>query len=404
MKDSSELKETLKKLKNAKEKLQKNRDKLHKRNKDLKKLAKNLEKLKSMFSTGKSNKKDGKSQKSPEKTVETLNEKIEKIKKKKSETNQSTPKSEHKTKKEQRPCSKIDTGKAELGELPSKVTETRWNDIGGLEKEIKQVREIVELPLKNPESFNRLGIEPPKGLLLYGPPGTGKTLLAKAVATESEASFISIKGPEFLSKWVGESEKAVRETFKKAKQVKPAIIFFDEIDAIVSKRGRGNGSSRVVERVISQLLTEMDGLEELEGIMTIGATNRPDLVDPALLRPGRFDRIVQVSPPGEEARYEIFKVHTREMSIGSNVSLKKLAKETENYSGADIAAVCKEAAMIALRQNVKAENVKMEHFEKALNIVGNSISETDLEKYERFREEHGGKTNSNDSRETKVYY
>ena len=240
------------------------------------------------------------------------------------------------------------------------------------------------MPLKHPELFRRLGIEPPKGVLLYGPPGTGKTLLAKAVATESQANFISVKGPEVLSKWVGESERAIREIFRKARQVAPCIIFFDEIDAIAPARGFRTGDSGVTDRIVNQLLTEMDGITLLKGVVVIGATNRPDILDPALLRPGRFDRIVYIPPPDEKSRLEIFKVHTRKMPLADDVDLEYLAKVTEGYTGADIAAVCKEAAMNALREAGRPTKVRMEHFKKALKVVPPSLSERDIKRYEEI--------------------
>jgi transitional endoplasmic reticulum ATPase len=228
-----------------------------------------------------------------------------------------------------------------------------WSDIGGLQDAKQELKEAVEWPLTYPILFKETGAKPPKGILIYGPPGTGKTMLAKAVATESEANFISVKGPELLNKWVGESEKAVRETFRKAKQSAPCIIFFDEIDSITPMRGTGS-DSHVTERVISQMLSEIDGLEELHNITVIAATNRPDLIDPALLRPGRFDRLIYVTPPDKEARYEIFKVHTLKTPLDSGVDLDKLAEDTEGFTGADIASVCNEATMLAIREYVSA--------------------------------------------------
>ena len=228
-----------------------------------------------------------------------------------------------------------------------------WDDIGGLDDAKQELRETVEWPLKYGPLFSAAGATPPKGVLLYGPPGTGKTLLAKAVATEAESNFISVKGPEFLSKWVGESERAVRETFRKAKAAAPCVIFFDEVDAISPTRGSGFGDSGVTERVISQLLTEMDGLEDLNNVTVIAATNRPDLVDPALLRPGRFDRHVYISPPDSAAREAIFRIHTRGKPLAPEVNLKELAKKAEDFAGAEIAAVCNEAAMLAIRAVVE---------------------------------------------------
>ena len=213
---------------------------------------------------------------------------------------------------------------------------------------------MVEWPLKYRDVFEYSGLKPPKGILLYGPPGTGKTLLAKAVATESGANFIAVRGPEVLSKWVGESEKAIREIFRRARTYAPAVIFFDEIDAIAPRRGSGIGDSRVTERIVSQLLTEMDGLEELHDVVVIAATNRPDLLDPALLRPGRFDRIIEVGLPDQEARKEIFKIHISKhkniLAEDLEQLAEKLAKLTEGFSGAEIEAVCKEAAISALRE------------------------------------------------------
>jgi transitional endoplasmic reticulum ATPase len=229
-----------------------------------------------------------------------------------------------------------------------------------------------------------LGISAPKGLLLYGPPGTGKTLLAKAVASESEMNFISVKGPELLSKWVGESEKAVRETFRKARQVAPCIIFFDEIDSLIPRRGTRSGGSGVTEQVVNQLLTEMDGLEELHDVVVIAATNRPDMVDPGMLRPGRIDRLILVPPPDEKARLEIFKVHTRNMPLSKEVDLKLMAKQLENYSGADIENVCREAAMIALRKSLNSKEVKPEHFAKAVKSSKPSIDDQTIKLYKNF--------------------
>ncbi|MHA1691680.1 MAG: CDC48 family AAA ATPase, partial [Candidatus Heimdallarchaeaceae archaeon] len=217
-----------------------------------------------------------------------------------------------------------------------------WTDVGGLKQVVTDIREAIEWPLTQKDAFKRIGIKPPRGILLYGPPGCGKTLLAKAVATESEANFISIKGPEVLSKWVGESEKAIREVFRKARLAAPSIIFFDEIDSLIPVRGVSSDSN-VAERVISQLLTELDGLEALKDIVVLAATNRPDIVDPAVLRPGRFDRLIFVSPPNQKGRIEIFKVYTRNMPLASSVSLKELASVTEGFVGSDIEALCREA-------------------------------------------------------------
>jgi len=257
----------------------------------------------------------------------------------------------------------------------------KWKDIGGLKKVKEELKESVEWPLKYPERFKKMGIRPPKGIFLYGPPGCGKTLLAKAVACESEANFISVKGPEILSKWVGESEKAVRKIFRKARQVSPSIIFFDEIDSIASIRGEEIGS-RVGERVVDQLLTEMDGLEELSNVIVIGATNRPDIVDPGFLRPGRFDRKILVPAPDKKAKLEILKVHTKNMPLAKDVDLKYLAERTENFSGADLEGLVREAAMTALREDENIKEVSMRHFKKALEEITPSIDRETIRSYE----------------------
>jgi len=257
----------------------------------------------------------------------------------------------------------------------------KWKDIGGLKKVKEELKESVEWPLKYPERFKKMGIRPPQGIFLYGPPGCGKTLLAKAVAHESEANFISVKGPEILSKWVGESEKAVRKIFRKARQVSPSIIFFDEIDSIAAIRGEEIGS-RVGERVVDQLLTEMDGLEELSNVIVIGATNRPDIVDPGFLRPGRFDRRILVPAPDKKAKFEILKVHTKNMPLAKNVDLKYLAEKTENFSGADLEGLIREAAMIALREDENIKEVSMRHFKKALEEMTPSIDRETIRSYE----------------------
>jgi len=260
-----------------------------------------------------------------------------------------------------------------MREVYIEVPAVHWSDIGGLEEVKQELREAVEWPLKNPEIFSRMGIRAPKGIFLYGPPGCGKTLLARAVATESEANFITIKGPEVFSKWVGESEKAIREVFRKARMAAPAVIFFDEFDSLVPRRGMGYADSGVTERVISQLLTEMDGLMTLEDVVIIAATNRPDIVDPAVLRPGRFDRLIYVPEPDEKARLEIFKLYTKGMPLAKEVDVVHLATVTKNYSGADIEALCREAAMYALRMDVKSKEVTLADFKKAMEKIGPSI-------------------------------
>ncbi|MHA1589893.1 MAG: CDC48 family AAA ATPase [Candidatus Njordarchaeales archaeon] len=273
-----------------------------------------------------------------------------------------------------------------LREIYAEIPNVRWSDIGGLEDVKRQLQEVIEWPLKYPEAFERMGIEPPKGVLLYGPPGCGKTLLAKAVATESEANFISVKGPELLSKWVGESERAVREIFRKARQASPAIIFFDEIDALAPRRGLYTGDSGVSERVISQLLTEMDGLQSRGDVVVIAATNRPDLLDPALLRPGRFDRLIYVPPPDLRARLEILRVHTRKMPLASDVDLERIARMTEGYTGADLAAVAREAAMNALRRDINTKYVTMDDFMEALKKIHASLTPELLKYYQEVQE------------------
>jgi transitional endoplasmic reticulum ATPase len=318
-----------------------------------------------------------------------------------------------------------------LREVLVEIPNIKWTDVGGLGSVKQELIEAVEWPLKFPDSFKRLGVKPPKGILLYGAPGTGKTLLAKAVANESQANFILVKGPELLSKWVGESEKAVREVFKKARQVSPCIIFFDEIDSLAPKRGAGS-DSHVSERVVNQMLTEIDGLEEMHDVVIIAATNRPDIVDTALLRPGRFDRMILTPIPDEKTRLEIFKVHTEGMPLkdGENIlnknektkkqnnvaskmdgdeaiqeeELKKkpkeaikmdskreafllnLAEKTEGYAGSDIESVCREAAILALRGSMEAKEITAKHFEKAIEKVPPSVDKDIQKAYEEIRE------------------
>ncbi|MGZ7134690.1 MAG: CDC48 family AAA ATPase, partial [Methanobacterium sp.] len=256
-----------------------------------------------------------------------------------------------------------------LREVLVQVPDIKWDDIGGLENAKQELQEAVEWPLKYPENFEKFGVRPPKGVLIYGPPGTGKTLLAKAVANESDSNFIAVKGPELLSKWVGESEKGVREIFRKARQTAPTVIFFDEIDSIASTRGGGSSDSGVTQRVVNQLLTEIDGMEELQDVAVIAATNRVDILDPALIRAGRFDRHIKVEEPDADARLKIFSVHTKDMPLAADVDLDYLAKNTEGYSGADIESVCREAVMLTLRGNIDAEEVEMKYFKKAMKKV-----------------------------------
>ena len=269
-----------------------------------------------------------------------------------------------------------------LREIMVEIPKVKWDEVGGLEDVKQQLKETVEWPLTNPEGFERLGIKPPRGLLLYGPPGNGKTLIAKAIATESAANFIAIKGPEVMSKWVGESEKKLREVFRKAKQVSPCIVFLDELDALAPTRGTG-GDNNVSDRLVDQLLTSMDGLENMEGVITIGATNRPEVIDSALLRPGRFDRMILVGEPDEDARKKILKIHTKSVPL-KNVNLGVLAKKMVGYTGADIEGVVREAAILALRKDHKAKEVTMKHFEEALELVVPSITEDTVKYYEEI--------------------
>ncbi|MEM0438203.1 MAG: CDC48 family AAA ATPase [Candidatus Micrarchaeia archaeon] len=272
-----------------------------------------------------------------------------------------------------------------LREVFTEVPNVRWSDVGGLDRAKQLLNEAVELPLNHPEYFEKMGIRPSKGILLVGPPGTGKTLLAKAVATESQANFISIKGPEVLSKWVGESEKVVREIFKKARQAAPCVVFIDEIDAIAPVRGYDEGS-KVTERIVNTLLTEMDGISNTKRVVVIAATNRPDILDNALVRPGRFDYVIEVGMPDEKTREEIFKVHTRSMPLTSDVSLKKLAEMTEGYTGADIEGICREAGMILIRSGRVNEKVRLADFMKAIETVRPSASKGDIGRIEKFKQ------------------
>ena len=290
-----------------------------------------------------------------------------------------------------------DISPSAMREVQIQRPNVKWEDIGGLAEVKEELAEAIEWPLKHADLFIQADVHAPKGLLLYGPPGTGKTMIAKAVATTSEANFISVKGPELLSKWVGESEKGVREIFRKARQAAPCIVFFDELDAVAPRRGRsegGGGDGHVAERVISQMLTEMDGLEDLKGVVVIGATNRPDIIDEALLRPGRFDRILEVPFPDKEARKEILRIHTRRKPLDKTVvNLDKLVELTDGFTGADIAAIVNAAAMSAIKEYVatiseessyereadKSQNkhidkkqdlkISMKHFEAALQKI-----------------------------------
>jgi transitional endoplasmic reticulum ATPase len=285
-----------------------------------------------------------------------------------------------------------------LREVVVQVPNVRWDDIGGLDEVKEELKMAVEWPLKYPDLFEASGARQPKGILLFGPPGTGKTLLAKAVANESEANFISVKGPEIMSKWVGESEKAIRMIFKRARQAAPAIIFFDEIDSIAPIRGYSSDSG-VTERVISQLLTEMDGLEELRKVVVIAATNRPDLIDPALLRPGRFDRLIYVPPPDFAARLQILKIHTKGKPLAPDVSLEELASKTEGYTGADLANLVNIATLMALKEHINKYKdpkeasahrseliITKRHFEEAMKKI-RPLGKEEIERYKRIADE-----------------
>jgi transitional endoplasmic reticulum ATPase len=262
-----------------------------------------------------------------------------------------------------------------------------WDDVGGLDSIKESLKESVEWPLKHSKSFERMGISPPKGILLYGPPGTGKTLLAKAIAKESEANFIQVKGPSLLSMWVGKSEEGVRKVFERARQVSPCIIFFDELDSLAGKRGVEQGT-KVTERVLNQMLSEMDGIEDLKNVVVIGATNRPDMLDSALLRPGRFDRILLVDVPDEKSREKILEIHTKNMPLDKSVNLKTLVKKTEGFVGADIENLTREAALIALRKDMDAKTITMQDFEKALTKTKPSVSENTAKTYKKYEEHY----------------
>ena len=272
-----------------------------------------------------------------------------------------------------------------MREVLVEIPKVSWEDVGGLATIKEAMNEAIELPLEDPDAFSRLGIRPPTGILLFGAPGTGKTLIARAVANESKANFISIKGPEIMSKWVGESEKAIRMIFKKAKQVAPSIVFLDEIDAIAPRRGSHFGSG-ATERVVNQLLTSMDGLDSMSGVFVIAATNRPDILDKALLRPGRFDKLLLTPLPDEETRLKILEIHTRNMPL-KNVDLKAMATRLEGYVGADIENLCREAAMIALREDREAKLVTSDHFEEAMKLVRASTDHETAKVYESLVQE-----------------
>ena len=277
-----------------------------------------------------------------------------------------------------------------LREIFVEMPTVGWDDVGGLDEARQSIIEAVEWPIKSPQKFIQMGIKAPRGILLYGPPGTGKTLIAQAVSKESNANFISVKGPEIFSKWLGESEKAIRETFKKARQVAPCVIFFDEIDSIASMPGMESTDSHTSERVLNQLLTEMDGLETLKDVVVIAATNRPNLLDHAIMRPGRFDRLVFVGAPDRRGRLKIFKIHLKDTPLAPDVDIENLADITEGYVGADIESVSREAVMIALRENFDIERIEMRHFREALKKVKPTISENIAQFYEKIEAQFKG--------------
>ena len=273
-----------------------------------------------------------------------------------------------------------------LREIMIQVPDVGWDDIGGLEEAKRALREGVELPLKHPEAFERLGIRPAKGFLLFGPPGTGKTLLAKAVARESEANFIATKSSDLLSKWYGESEQQVARLFQRARQVAPTVIFIDEIDSLAPQRGGGIGEPAVTERVVNTILAEMDGLEALQGVVVIGATNRPTLLDPALLRPGRFDELIYVPVPSREGRLHILRIHTAAMPLAEDVDLEALADRTEGYTGADLEDLVRRAGLHALRESLETTEVPMRFFEQALKETRPSVTPEMEREYEELAE------------------
>jgi transitional endoplasmic reticulum ATPase len=271
-----------------------------------------------------------------------------------------------------------------LREIMIQVPDVTWEDVGGLEDVRLRLREGIELPLKNPDAFRRLGIRPAKGFLLFGPPGTGKTLMAKAVAREAEANFVATKSSDLLSKWYGESEQQVARLFARARQVAPTVIFIDEIDSLVPARGGGLGEPAVTERVVNTILAEMDGLEELQSVVVIGATNRPNLIDPALLRPGRFDELVYVPVPDQRARRHILGIQTRSMPLADDVNLDAIAERTARYTGADLADLVRRAGLLALRDSLSAEKVTAAHFDRAMKDARPSVTPEMEQEYERM--------------------
>lgn len=278
-----------------------------------------------------------------------------------------------------------------LREIMVEIPNIGWDQIGGLDRVIEDLIESVDLPIRNPEVFEKFNINPPNGVLLFGCPGTGKTLLAKAIATHSEVNFIPVRGPEIFSKWVGESERAIREIFRKARQTSPSIVFFDEIDAIAPERGTSGSSSKVVDTVVNQLLSELSGIQDMKQIICVAASNRPELLDQALLRPGRLDKLIYIPMPNKEARKKILKIHTKGMPLADDVDLNQLATLTDNYSGADIENVCREAVMIGLRKDIKTEQVSMQNFIEAIKNIRPSVSLKVIEKFENMALEMTGR-------------
>jgi transitional endoplasmic reticulum ATPase len=272
-----------------------------------------------------------------------------------------------------------------MREVMVQAPNVRWEDIGGVDEARERLREGVELPLRDPEAFRRLGIRPAKGFLLYGPPGTGKTLLAKATAREAEANFIATKSSDLLSKWYGESEQQIARLFARARQVAPTVIFIDELDSLVPARGGGMGEPQVTERVVNTILSEMDGLEELQSVVVIGATNRPNLIDPALLRPGRFDELIYVRVPDQPGRRHILGIRTEKMPLAPDVDLDDLAARTERFTGADLEDLVRRAGLFALRETLSAQSVAAEHFERALGETRASVTPQMEEEYERIQ-------------------
>jgi transitional endoplasmic reticulum ATPase len=265
------------------------------------------------------------------------------------------------------------------------MPDVRWEDVGGMGDAIRQLKEGVELPLRDPQAFKRLGIRPAKGFLLYGPPGTGKTLLAKAVAREAEANFISVRSSDLLSKWYGESEQQIARLFARARQVAPCVIFIDEMDSLVPARGTGAGEPQVTERIVNTILAEMDGIEELQAVVVIGATNRPTLIDPALMRPGRLDELIYITAPDIEGRFHILNIHTARMPLDADVKLHEIAERADKFTGADLEDLVRRAGLAALRESLKVKKVKMSHFEEAFKSTRASVTPEIEREFEKIQ-------------------